>query len=227
MPKLDTIFFDVGQTLLAPDLDVTLEPLGRCGIRPTREQLEGTEIRARRKMDDLRLRHHDSIDANYANLYFSDLLAQFSIDDNALKGELIARGRNALNYTRLLPFVKETLSALAGRFQMAVISNADGNIARLLHNVGLGSYFASITDSAVFGREKPAPEIFRHALDSVRARAAASVYVGDVYSIDYVGATAVGMQAVLVDRLGTYEGLEVPRITQLDQLEPVLRTLEA
>jgi putative hydrolase of the HAD superfamily len=227
MSKVGTIFFDVGQTLLAPDLDVTLEPLHRRGVRPTREQLEGTEMRARRRMDDLRLNHLDSVDANYADVYFSDLLAQFALDDTPLKLDLIARGRNALNYTWLLPFVKETLSSLAGHFQMAVISNADGNIARLLHNVGLASYFASITDSAVFGREKPAPEIFRHALDSVGARAEESVYVGDVYSIDYVGATAVGMKAVLVDRIGTYEGLEVPRISQLDQLEPVLRTLAA
>jgi putative hydrolase of the HAD superfamily len=225
MPRIDAIFFDVGQTLLAPNLDVTLEPLHRRGILPTQQQLEGTEIRARRKMDDLRLQHHDSIDANYADVYFSDLLAQFAIDDPALKQELIRRGRNALNYTRLLPAVRETLSTLAGRFQMAVISNADGNIAKLLENVGLASYFVSVTDSAVFGREKPAPEIFHHALTSVGVPAAASVYVGDVYSVDYLGATAVGMKAVLVDRLGTYDGLAVPRISVLDQLEPALRSL--
>ena len=227
MPKIDTIFFDVGQTLLAPNLDVTLEPLHSRGILPTQQQLEGTEIRARLKMDELRLHHHGSIDANYADVYFSDLLAQFAIDALALKQELIRRGRNALNYTSLLPSVRETLTALAGRFQMAVISNADGNIAKLLENVGLASYFVSITDSAVFGREKPAPEIFHHALTSVGVPAETSVYVGDVYSIDYVGATAVGMKAVLVDRMGTYAGLAVPKISLLEQLEPVLKTFEA
>jgi putative hydrolase of the HAD superfamily len=227
MAKLRTVFFDVGQTLLAPNLDVTLEPLHRRGIQPTGEQLDATEIRARRKMDDLRLKHQDSVDASYADIYFGDLMQQFGLTDTAIKQELIARGRNALNYTRMLPSVPETLAKLSNRFQMAVISNADGNIERLLHNVGLADFFASITDSTVFGREKPAPEIFHHALDTVGAKPEHSVYVGDVYSIDYVGATAVGMKAVLVDRLGTYEGLAVPRISRMDDLENTLTALDA
>jgi putative hydrolase of the HAD superfamily len=227
MAKLRTVFFDVGQTLLAPNLDVTLEPLHGRGIHPTREQLDATEIRARRKMDDLRLKHQDSVDASYADIYFGDLMEQFDLNDPAIKQELIARGRNALNYTRMLPSVPETLAKLSNRFQMAVISNADGNIEQLLRNVGLASFFASITDSTVFGREKPAPEIFHHALDTVGAKPEHSVYVGDVYSIDYVGATAVGMKAVLVDRLGTYEGLAVPRISRMDDLENTLTALDA
>lgn len=177
-------------------------------------------------MDDLRLKHQDSVDASYADIYFGDLMQQFGLTDMAIKQELIGHGRNALNYTCMLPSVPETLARLSGRFQMAVISNADGNIEQLLRNVGLVNFFASITDSTVFGREKPAPEIFEHALNSVGAKAEHSVYVGDVYSIDYVGATAVGMKAVLVDRIGTYKGLAVPRISRMDELESTLSHLD-
>jgi len=52
-----------------------------------------------------------------------------------------------------------------------------------------------------------------------------SVYVGDIYSVDYVGATEAGMKAVLIDELGTYDGLDLPRISKLAELEPVLEEL--
>ena len=46
-----------------------------------------------------------------------------------------------------------------------------------------------------------------------------------MYSIDFLGAKRVGMQAVLADRLGTYADLDVPKISQLDELEMVLSNL--
>jgi FMN phosphatase YigB (HAD superfamily) len=51
-----------------------------------------------------------------------------------------------------------------------------------------------------------------------------SVYVGDIYSVDYLGATGAGMNAVLIDELGTYNGLDLPRISKLAELEAVLET---
>ncbi len=39
---------------------------------------------------------------------------------------------------------------------------------------------------------------------SLNARPEESLYVGDVYSVDYLGATGAGMQAVLMDVPGAY-----------------------
>ena len=53
----------------------------------------------------------------------------------------------------------------------------------------------------------------------MQASAAESLYVGDVYSVDYVGARNAGMGAVLLDVAGTYRDRELPRVESLEQLE--------
>ena len=68
------------------------------------------------------------------------------------------------------------------------------------------------------GREKPHPVIFETALASMRARAEESLYVGDVYSVDYRGATGAGMSAVLFDVCGAYREKGLPRVESLAEL---------
>ncbi len=68
-----------------------------------------------------------------------------------------------------------------------------------LQRCGIANCFRTITDSGVVGHEKPHPEIFRQALKSMNATPDESLYVGDVYSVDYLGATGAGMQAILMD----------------------------
>ena len=49
-----------------------------------------------------------------------------------------------------------------------------------------------------------------------------SLYVGDVYSVDYLGATSAGMQAILMDVPGAYRNKGVPRIESLEELKSSL-----
>jgi FMN phosphatase YigB (HAD superfamily) len=46
-----------------------------------------------------------------------------------------------------------------------------------------------------------------------------SLYVGDIYSIDFLGAQGAGMRAVLVDLAGAYRGMPYPRAESLTELE--------
>ena len=59
----------------------------------------------------------------------------------------------------------------------------------------------------------------------MNARADESLYVGDVYSVDYVGATSAGMQAVLFDVAGAYRDRKEPRVESLAQLESWLEKI--
>jgi FMN phosphatase YigB (HAD superfamily) len=54
----------------------------------------------------------------------------------------------------------------------------------------------------------------------------ASLYVGDIYSVDYLGATAVGMKAILIDVCGAYTETQLPRIESLTDLERSLAELK-
>ena len=56
------------------------------------------------------------------------------------------------------------------------------------------------------------------ALASMNARPEESLYVGDVYSVDYLGATGAGMQAVLMDVPGAYRDQGVARVESLTEL---------
>lgn len=46
-----------------------------------------------------------------------------------------------------------------------------------------------------------------------------SLYVGDVYSVDYAGARNAGMEALLFDVAGAYREGDAPRVESLEQLE--------
>jgi FMN phosphatase YigB (HAD superfamily) len=100
-----------------------------------------------------------------------------------------------------------------------VISNADGRIEQVLSRCGVADCFESITDSGIVGVEKPRREIFAAALESMTAQADESLYVGDVYSVDYLEARAAGMQAVLLDVAGAYRDNKMARVDSLVDLE--------
>jgi FMN phosphatase YigB (HAD superfamily) len=53
----------------------------------------------------------------------------------------------------------------------------------------------------------------------MKADPAESLYVGDVYSVDYVGARNAGMDAVLFDVSGAYRDSGYARVESLASLE--------
>jgi putative hydrolase of the HAD superfamily len=83
----------------------------------------------------------------------------------------------------------------------------------------LDGCFASFTDSRHCGFEKPDRRIFECALAELGATPEESLYVGDIYSIDFVGAQAAGMGAVLIDVAGAYRDTAHPRVESLAELE--------
>jgi putative hydrolase of the HAD superfamily len=83
--------------------------------------------------------------------------------------------------------------------QLGVISNFDYRIYAVLDALGLRRHFESITISSEAGYAKPAPEIFRIALQRHSLPAADALHVGDSEALDVAGAHAAGVAAVLID----------------------------
>jgi HAD superfamily hydrolase (TIGR01549 family) len=110
------------------------------------------------------------------------------------------------------------LARLRRDYRLAVISNADGRILEVLRRAGVAAYFERIIDSGQVGYEKPDRRIFQAALEAMGAAAGESLYVGDIYAVDYRGATGVGMKAVLIDPMGVYREWQVPRVESLAEL---------
>jgi FMN phosphatase YigB (HAD superfamily) len=102
---------------------------------------------------------------------------------------------------------------------MGLISNIDQDITPVCRELGLDTYITQVVTSKDAGSEKPHPSIFLEALKGAGAKAEESIYVGDQYSCDVVGARGVGMKPVLIDRYDLFpEVKDCPRIKSLAEL---------
>ena len=217
MRSIEFVFFDVGNTLLFANRQQMLAPLHARGIRPPEEQLQAIERRTKREFDEI-LEHGGKADLGFWNIFYQRLFEALDLHDEPLRAQLIANTRLSANWDQVRPGTRDALQSIAQRYPIAVISNADGKIAELLYRSGIGDCFRTITDSGIVGHEKPHPIIFETALKTMNARPDTSLYVGDVYSVDYCGAIAAGMQALLFDASGAYRDKRLPRVESLDEL---------
>jgi FMN phosphatase YigB (HAD superfamily) len=216
MKHCETIFFDVGNTLLFPRREITLGPLHQRGILPGAEQLRTLEAQIKRRFDGLK--SDGKADHGFWYMFYTQLLQDLGSEDDTLRDVLVRTIRTSGNWSEVRPGTREVLLDLGRRYRLGVISNADGKIAEVLEKCGIVDCFETITDSGLVGHEKPHPAIFQTALRSMGAAAKSSLYVGDVYSVDYVGATSVEMEAVLFDVCGAYRDEKWPRVESLGEL---------
>jgi len=221
--KIKAIFFDVGNTLLFPNRERIHAPLTERGFTLNADLLRDLECRTKNRFDGM-MTENGSTDHSFWWMFYSQLLSEIGLKgDDAIRDQLVAGIRDSGNWDTIRPGTAEQLRDIGKRYPIAVISNADGRIEDVLRRCGIAHCFRSITDSGLVGYEKPHPEIFRQALKSMNAAPEESLYVGDVYSVDYLGATGAGMQAVLMDIPGAYRDKGVPRVESLEELQTVLR----
>ena len=218
---LKAIFFDVGNTLLFPDWNQMLAGLHQRKIVPGREQLQSIERRTKNEFDTL-LQSGSAVDHGFWYIFYSHLLELLAIQDDALRDQLVNATRISANWCVIRPGTRDVLRRLAKRYRLGVISNADGQIAQVLERCGIADCFETIVDSGIVGYEKPHHAIFEAALREMGSAAGESMYVGDIYSVDYLGATAVGIRAMLMDVCGAYREREWPRVESLEELEKKL-----
>src|ERR1700737_3344289 len=214
------IFFDVGNTLLFPNRDRILAPPPK-DRRPTLAQWHALERRTKNEFDQGMV--VGKVDHGFWWTFYTYLLQDIGASDDGLRNTLVENTQKSANWDQILPGTCDVLQRIGRDYAIAIISNADGKIADVLRRCGIAECFRCITDSGIVGTEKPHPAIFQAALHEMQAQAAESLYVGDVYSIDFVGARNVGMEAVLFDVAGAYRDRDWPRIDSLEGLEAWLK----
>lgn len=219
--KVRFIFFDVGSTLLFANRERMLAPLYDRGIRPPESQLREMERKVKNEFDAV-LEDAGRADHGFWDMFYARLFEDLGLKDEALRRQVIANTRNSLNWDQIRPGTREALQRMGEAFSLSVISNADGRIAQLLAGCGIADCFRTITDSGVVGYEKPHRVIFETALASLGASPEQSLYVGDVYAVDYRGATQAGMKAILFDVCGAYREKKLPRVESLEELVGII-----
>lgn len=120
-------------------------------------------------------------------------------------------------YFHLFDDVLPTLDGLKEQgIKLAVVSNWDYSLHRILEVWELTPYFDFVVASLEFGVEKPEPAIFLHALQNMGVEPGSAIHVGDNPLDDVHGAQQVGMQARLIDRsLPVRDGHRLSSLTQL------------
>jgi HAD superfamily hydrolase (TIGR01662 family) len=220
------LLFDVGNTLLQINHTAIAEMLAAHGHAVTPEAVYEAECHARLTLDFLIMRGAEP--ANIFKGYFQALCAHLGLSWNrqtrAALDAIRAYDRQHSLWNQAVPWSQQALRALqeAGYF-LGVISNSDGTVAELLARQGLDRFFKFILDSYIVGVEKPAPRIFRMALDYMQTAPQETVYIGDLYHVDVEGARGVGMHGILVDPVRAWRTVACPKIRNLRHLPSLLR----
>lgn len=105
---------------------------------------------------------------------------------------------------------------------VGIISNWDNRLAGLLDGLGLGKYIDTVVSSANVGLHKPDPRIFELACERLGVATQDAAHVGDHHYADILGAEAVGMIPVLIDRWDGTDAGNGLFVRDLDDLECVL-----
>jgi putative hydrolase of the HAD superfamily len=203
--RLRAVFLDAGNTLVGLDYDAIARRIRAEGHPVDVDRVRAAEARARVRLDP-HVRDRASTESGDTFVWY----VRYVLDGLGIgwseAGERIARDLRATPLWRVcLPEAPPALAALRRLgLRVAVVSNSDGTVAALLDRLGLAGSVDAVVDSAVVGVEKPDPRIFRHAAAALGVPPAEAVHVGDLYSVDVVGARAAGAEAILLDPVGAW-----------------------
>lgn len=204
-----TVLFDAGNTLLMLDFERIASVFRQRGSAVPLEAIIRADYEIKRRLDAaLDGRDVGVSEVTGGRSYFEELMQVVPVEPDraaSVLAELQELDRRQLLWAKVLPETPGVLRFLreAG-YRLGVISNSDGTVERKLQEVGLAPFFETIVDSAVVGVEKPRRRIFELALQRMNAEARTSLYVGDIFGVDVLGAQRAGMQAVLLDPYDLY-----------------------
>jgi len=106
----------------------------------------------------------------------------------------------------------------ARKLKTGLISNVGQEIDSYCIELGFAPYLDFKVTSFEVGFDKPHPEIFQRALDKAGIKAGDSLFIGDQYDQDIVGARGVGMNPILIDRKNGAAKLDCPVIKSLSEV---------
>jgi putative hydrolase of the HAD superfamily len=240
MSKIKVIFFDAAGTLFhvkGSVADIYLTHAEKYGVKKTPELLGSVKAAFARAFDEApppifavsdpkeikRCERLWWFDVVHNVWYRVGMFEQF---DEYFEDVFEAFG--GPSYWTLYP---DTLGVLKGLkeqgYELGIISNFDSRLFNVLRGLGIADLFDTITISSLAHAAKPAPKIFRLALDKHAMDPEDAVHVGDSRRDDADGARKAGLQAVLIERESqlTSSASNIPAIQTLEQLPSLLQLL--
>lgn len=224
--SIETLFLDAGGVLLFPNWNRVSEIFTRHGLPVSAAALRRAEPAIKFAIDDA-TRVAATSDAQRGGEYFERVLNDAGVPRSTARqtalDEIYAYHTEHNIWEDVPVDVRPALDRLrALGITLAVVSNANGVVAKPFARAGLAGYFDAICDSHVEGVEKPDPRFFEIVLERTRSRAETTLHVGDLYHVDVVGARRAGLQAMLLDPHDLYRDFDVERVQSLAELARIL-----
>jgi HAD superfamily hydrolase (TIGR01509 family) len=228
-PRLAAAFFDIGGTLVGPNLTLLGAWLRQAGVDCDDDHVARVEPFARRAQAERRPSVVGT--PRLRGLYVEELITRIWNDgaaadparvaaavDRVLATALAAGYIAVPTWNQVLPGVPEGLAALRARgLRLVAVSNSDGSAEAVLVSAGIRDAFDAVVDSHHVGFSKPDPRIFDAARAAVGVEAGHVVHVGDLYEADIVGAQAAGIAAVLIDGAGFWPDAPCLRVGSCEE----------
>ena len=213
------VLFDVDFTLARPGPELMPDGYVRCGAR-FGLALDAERYEAARDAAFVDLQHHPELDHDEEVwVAFTERIV-LGMGGSApaaheVAVELTSRWAQHANF-ELYDDTLPTLRRLRGRgVKIGLVSNSARDVREFAQHHGL-EIDAGIS-SFHHGKTKPHESIFRAVLELLGVEPPDALMVGDSVDADIEGALAIGMHAVLLDRLGLVPDF-APRIESLAEL---------
>ncbi len=227
---IKAVFFDLYQTLVKfdpPREEVQSRVLAEYGIQIAPQQLLYPIVAADEFMyaEHARLpfgKRSDEERKAVWGQYQAIVLKEAGIEPKKeLIGGILGKMQQIKFERVLFEDVLPALGSLRDRgLILGLISNVDSDIKPSLEKLGLLPLLRVVVTSLDSGYVKPHPEIFKEAARRAGVSPAESVYIGDQYQIDVIGAKNAGMRGILLDRGGYFKDtINEPRIKTLYHVE--------
>jgi HAD superfamily hydrolase (TIGR01509 family) len=225
---IETLLLDAGGVLVFPNWHRVSEIFRNHGIEVSADALGAAEPRAKFAIDtsySIATTNDADRGSRYFNLTFDGAGVPSGDIRRPVLDDLWAYHQEHNLWERVPADVFPALERLrAAGLTLAIASNANGVLERVLARVGLSPYFHAICDSCVEGVEKPDPRFFRIVLERVGGRPETAMHVGDLFHVDVLGARSAGIRAVLLDPHDLYRDFDAQRITSLAELVSLVAT---
>ena len=226
--KYKAIFFDVGGTLLKVHPSVGdvyaryARPHGFSGNARELDQRFGAEWKRMGGMESLGAAKGVEIEKKFwSELLYRVFEISGGLRDFDVFFETVYDAFKKREHWKIFEDVTDSgiLAWLKNKgIVLGIISNWDSRLPEILENIGLAHYFDFILASMVVGSAKPDKFIFQEALRLSGAANHEACHIGDELKTDFHGAQQVGLDAVLIDRIGKHDGAISPKIGSFHEL---------